>query len=228
MSAKPTIIYTKTDEAPALATYSLLPIVQAFTKHAGHRGGNPRHLARRPHPRPVPGIHRRRPEIAMPRRTRRPHPQARGEHHQAAEHFRLRPAAQGRHRRASGQGLRSSRISRKTRPPMPKRKSAPATPRSWAAPSIPCCARATPTAARRRPSRTTPEAPALDGRLVRRFQNPRRHHGRQGRFLLQREVRHRRRGHRRHASSSSPPTAPSPCSRNPPRSRPVKSSTPPS
>jgi isocitrate dehydrogenase len=35
MSAAPTIIYTKTDEAPALATYSLLPIVEAFTKHAG-------------------------------------------------------------------------------------------------------------------------------------------------------------------------------------------------
>ncbi|HUR58748.1 MAG TPA: NADP-dependent isocitrate dehydrogenase [Opitutaceae bacterium] len=35
MPAAPTIIYTKTDEAPALATYSLLPIVQAFTKHAG-------------------------------------------------------------------------------------------------------------------------------------------------------------------------------------------------
>jgi isocitrate dehydrogenase len=33
--SNPTIIYTKTDEAPALATYSLLPIVQAFTKHAG-------------------------------------------------------------------------------------------------------------------------------------------------------------------------------------------------
>ncbi|PTX91154.1 NADP-dependent isocitrate dehydrogenase [Opitutus sp. ER46] len=33
----PTIIYTKTDEAPALATVSLLPIVQAFTKHAGIR-----------------------------------------------------------------------------------------------------------------------------------------------------------------------------------------------
>ena len=30
-----TIIYTITDEAPALATYSLLPIVQAFTKTAG-------------------------------------------------------------------------------------------------------------------------------------------------------------------------------------------------
>ncbi len=34
-AAKPTIIYTKTDEAPALATYSLLPIVQAFTRQAG-------------------------------------------------------------------------------------------------------------------------------------------------------------------------------------------------
>ena len=31
----PKIIYTKTDEAPALATYSLLPIVEAFTKSAG-------------------------------------------------------------------------------------------------------------------------------------------------------------------------------------------------
>ena len=35
MSQRSAIIYTKTDEAPALATYSLLPIVQAFTKHAG-------------------------------------------------------------------------------------------------------------------------------------------------------------------------------------------------
>ncbi|HEU4678439.1 MAG TPA: NADP-dependent isocitrate dehydrogenase, partial [Terrimicrobiaceae bacterium] len=35
MSQSPAIIYTKTDEAPALATYSLLPIIQAFTKHAG-------------------------------------------------------------------------------------------------------------------------------------------------------------------------------------------------
>ena len=31
----PKIDWTKTDEAPALATYSLLPIVQAFTKAAG-------------------------------------------------------------------------------------------------------------------------------------------------------------------------------------------------
>ncbi|RSD31228.1 NADP-dependent isocitrate dehydrogenase [Vibrio pectenicida] len=32
---KPTIIYTITDEAPALATYSLLPIIQAFTASSG-------------------------------------------------------------------------------------------------------------------------------------------------------------------------------------------------
>ncbi|MCH8492027.1 MAG: NADP-dependent isocitrate dehydrogenase [Idiomarina sp.] len=32
---KSTIIYTETDEAPRLATYSLLPIIQAFTKAAG-------------------------------------------------------------------------------------------------------------------------------------------------------------------------------------------------
>ncbi len=31
----PTILYTKTDEAPALATYSFLPIIQAFAKPAG-------------------------------------------------------------------------------------------------------------------------------------------------------------------------------------------------
>ncbi len=35
MSTKQTIFYTKTDEAPLLATYSFLPIVQAFTKPAG-------------------------------------------------------------------------------------------------------------------------------------------------------------------------------------------------
>jgi isocitrate dehydrogenase len=35
MSKAPTIIYTQTDEAPALATYSFLPIVQAYSKHAG-------------------------------------------------------------------------------------------------------------------------------------------------------------------------------------------------
>ncbi|HIB51343.1 MAG TPA: NADP-dependent isocitrate dehydrogenase [Phycisphaerales bacterium] len=35
MSSKPTIIYTHTDEAPALATYSFLPIIRAFTASSG-------------------------------------------------------------------------------------------------------------------------------------------------------------------------------------------------
>ena len=35
MSTQPTIIYTLTDEAPMLATYSFLPVVQAFASSAG-------------------------------------------------------------------------------------------------------------------------------------------------------------------------------------------------
>ncbi|GGJ84381.1 NADP-dependent isocitrate dehydrogenase [Pseudomonas matsuisoli] len=35
MSTTPKIIYTLTDEAPALATYSLLPIIKAFTRSSG-------------------------------------------------------------------------------------------------------------------------------------------------------------------------------------------------
>lgn len=35
MATKSTIIYTKTDEAPFLATHSLLPIIRSFTKQAG-------------------------------------------------------------------------------------------------------------------------------------------------------------------------------------------------
>jgi len=35
MSRTPTIIYTKTDEAPALATYSFLPIIQGITRGTG-------------------------------------------------------------------------------------------------------------------------------------------------------------------------------------------------
>ena len=35
MSDRPTIIYTHTDEAPALATYSLLPIIKAYSSTSG-------------------------------------------------------------------------------------------------------------------------------------------------------------------------------------------------
>ena len=36
-ASEPTIVYTHTDEAPALATYSLLPIIEAFTRSSGIR-----------------------------------------------------------------------------------------------------------------------------------------------------------------------------------------------
>jgi isocitrate dehydrogenase len=35
MTETPKIIYTETDEAPRLATYSLIPIIKAFTDTAG-------------------------------------------------------------------------------------------------------------------------------------------------------------------------------------------------
>ncbi len=35
MTESPKIVYTETDEAPRLATYSLLPIIKAFTDSAG-------------------------------------------------------------------------------------------------------------------------------------------------------------------------------------------------
>jgi isocitrate dehydrogenase len=37
MSTEPTIIYTLTDEAPALATSAFLPVIRTFTKPAGIR-----------------------------------------------------------------------------------------------------------------------------------------------------------------------------------------------
>ena len=45
-----TIIYTHTDEAPALATYSLLPVVAGLRRPGRGRGGDPGHLAGRPDP----------------------------------------------------------------------------------------------------------------------------------------------------------------------------------
>jgi hypothetical protein len=38
MSTGPKIVYTETDEAPALATYALLPIVQRFARTANIAG----------------------------------------------------------------------------------------------------------------------------------------------------------------------------------------------
>ena len=51
----PTIIYTHTDEAPALATHTrFFPILQDLRKLLRHRDRNPRHLPRGPHRQPFP------------------------------------------------------------------------------------------------------------------------------------------------------------------------------
>ena len=44
MSQSPPIIYTWTDEAPALATHALLPVVRAFAGAHGCSGGDQGHL----------------------------------------------------------------------------------------------------------------------------------------------------------------------------------------
>ena len=64
MSTPPKILYTLTDEAPFLATQSLLPIVAAFTEHRRHRGRDARHLAGRAHPSQFPTARRGAPEVA--------------------------------------------------------------------------------------------------------------------------------------------------------------------
>ena len=103
-SQKPTIIYTETDEAPALATYSLLPIVEAFTKAAGvavetrdiSLAG--RILACFPEL-----LHARRSASRTRSRELGELAQdARGQHHQAAQRQRLDAAADGRHQGAAG------------------------------------------------------------------------------------------------------------------------------
>ncbi len=144
------IIYTHTDEAPLLATYSFLPIIQAYAAKAGVDGRDARHLAGRPDHRAVPrapdrrAAHRRR-----ARRAGRAGQDARGQHHQAAQHLGVDPAAQGGDQRAAGAGLRPAGLPRRPADRRGARTSGPATTRSRAARSTRCCARATPTAARR-------------------------------------------------------------------------------
>ena len=116
------IIYTLTDEAPALATYSLLPIVQAFTKAAGcavetrdiSLAGRilaqfPERLAKGQ----AVGD-----DLARARRDRE---DARSQHHQAAEHQRLGAAAAGRDQGAASSRATTCPIIPRSRAPTPRR-----------------------------------------------------------------------------------------------------------
>ena len=108
------IIWTQIDEAPALATYSLLPIVQAFTKGTGVEVETRdisvagRILANFPEKlKPE----QKRPRL--PRPARRARQDARGQHHQAAQ--RLAPRS-----RSSRRPSPSSRPTATTSPSTPR------------------------------------------------------------------------------------------------------------
>ena len=104
------IIYTKTDEAPMLATYSFLPIINAFSKAAGvtvelrdiSLAG--RIIAAVPGT-PDPGAEAAR----CLGRARRAGQDARSQHHQAAEHQRVGAAAEGGDQGIAEPGLQRSR-----------------------------------------------------------------------------------------------------------------------
>ena len=105
------IIYTHTDEAPLLATYSFLPIIAGVRRQGGRRGRDPRHLPGGPDHRPVPGrAHRRAADRRRARGARRAGHEARSQHHQAAQRLGLGPAAQGGGQGAAGAGLRPARL----------------------------------------------------------------------------------------------------------------------
>ncbi len=122
------IVWTKVDEAPALATYSLLPIVKAFVGAAGvsvklkdiSLAG--RILAT--FPEKLTAAQRHGDELG---RARRAGDQARGQHHQAAEHLRLDPSAQGRDQGTARARATTSPTIPRTPGPRPRRTSRRAT-----------------------------------------------------------------------------------------------------
>ena len=124
------IIWTEIDEAPALATYSLLPIVQAFTKGTGVDVETRDISLVRPDHRELPREPDREPaDPGLPRPARRARADARGQHHQAAEHQRLDPAAQGGDQGAAGRRATRSPTTPRRRRTTPRRRSRRGTPR---------------------------------------------------------------------------------------------------
>ena len=217
------IIYTHTDEAPALATQSLLPIVRAFAGAGRGRDRAARHLARRPHPGPVPrplrraaGPGRARPSSASwPRRPRRTSSSCRTS----------APRCRSSSARSRSCRSRASRSPTTPRSPRPTRSatSARATTRSRARPSTRCCARATPTAARPRSVKAYARKPTrtrwASGRRTRRTHVATMG---DGDFRSTEQSVTVAEPTATCASSTSPPTARSPCSRSRRRCSPAR------
>ena len=106
------IVWTKVDEAPGLATFSLLPIVEAFVGDGRREDEAEGHFADRPHHRQLPRqADARAKDQRRARRTRQTCDAPRGQHHQAAQHLRLDPAAEGRDQGVAEQGLRRAELS---------------------------------------------------------------------------------------------------------------------
>ncbi len=130
-----TIIWTQIDEAPALATYSLLPIVQAFTKGTGVVGRDAGHLAGRPDHRQLP----REPDrgAADPGLPRRSSASSRTSPRPTSSSCRTSPPRSRSSRRRSRSCRRTatrSRTTPRTRRTTPRRPSRRASRRSSAAP----------------------------------------------------------------------------------------------
>lgn len=192
MSIRSKITYTFTDEAPALATYSLLPIVKAFAASAGIDVETSDIC--RTHPGQL-----RRPPRSRPAYRRRPRPPggpghlARRQYHQAAQHQRLGAPAERRDRRAAGPGLQGSRLpgrpadrrrerGSRTLREDPRQRREPGPARRQFRPSRAC-----------RSEGLRPQAPALHGQVEHGLALPRRLHARR-RLLLQRTVHHHGQG----------------------------------
>ena len=153
------IVYTHTDEAPALATGRCCRSSRAYAGAAGVEfelrdislAG--RILAQFPD-----RLDEQQRVARRPRRARRARQDARREHHQAPEHQRLGAADEGSDRRATAAGLPAPRLPRgpvgrrAARDPRPLRQGQGKRGQPGR------CGRATPTAARRRRSRSTPSA----------------------------------------------------------------------
>ena len=207
------IQWTLTDEAPALATYSFLPIVRAFLKGTGIQvesrdislagriiANFPDRLAASaedPGPSRPPG---------------RPDARPRGHHHQACPTSPPRSRRSRRRSRSCGRTATTFRNIPRTRAPTPRRNSRSASPGSWAAPSTRCCEKATRTAVRPLSVKAfSQEASAQARRLGAGLQVARGPHELR-RLLRQRGVRHPPGRPWTSASSSSAPMERSRCS----------------
>ena len=207
------IIYTHTDEAPLLATYSFLPIIQAYAGHGRACAVETRDISLAgPDHRPVPRAPAARSSASATRSPssaswpRRPRPTSSSCRTSRASIPQLKAAiaelqAQGydlpdypdepEDRRGADVRARYDKVKGSRRQPGAAR-------------------------GQLRPPRARvgqgvrPEAPALDGRLVARLEDQRRHMT-AGRLPLQREVGRHRAPTTRCASSTSPPTARPPC-----------------